>query len=215
MIVIIIGISISLYAGKRLEDRKEEQAQLRILENLQQALANDTVKLSVERDFLQRCSELFQGIQTGDVVANPDSAATHLGMMLVYTTSEVNTTTYEEMKFSSGFGLIENKELLQQIIDHYQSSLLLLTEYNSIDKHFILNRMIPFFENNFTLYSSPTLPEVGSRDEIEKLYNNPQFKNLLQTNLIFKINTVAILNAYIASADSLITAIQKEIKERS
>jgi hypothetical protein len=136
-------------------------------------------------------------------------------MMLVYTTSEVNTTTYEEMKFSSGFGLIENKELLQQIIDHYQSSLLLLTEYNSIDKHFILNRMIPFFENNFTLYSSPTLPEVGSRDEIEKLYNNPQFKNLLQTNLIFKINTVAILNAYIASADSLITAIQKEIKERS
>ena len=109
-------------------------------------------------------------------------------------------------------GIIENKELLNNIIRHYESSKLLVDECNSIDKHFILNRMIPYIENDFKWYSSKTFFDPNELPEMLAFFQQRAMRNLVQSNLIFKTNTIVTYRQYLASALELITMIDSELE---
>ena len=211
-LVIVAGITVSLYAGSRLELRNQRQEEVRILENLRDNLTADTQSIGQEIAVLTDCQRRYGYLLEDSIPFKTDSVAILFSSLLVYTTNEIRESAYEEMKHSGKMGIIENKELLNNIIRHYESSKLLVDECNSIDKHFILNRMIPYIENDFKWYSSKTFFDPNELPEMLAFFQQRAMRNLVQSNLIFKTNTIVTYRQYLASALELITMIDSELE---
>ena len=213
-LVIVAGITVSMYAGSRLELRQQRQEEVRILENLRDNLIADTISIGQELSVLNNCQRRYGYLLSNSLVESIDSVAIVFSSLLIYTTNEIRESAYEEMKHSGKMGIIENKELLNNIIRHYESSKLLVDEYNSIDKHFILNRMIPFIESSFPWYSSASFYDPAELPEILQFLQQSAMRNLVQSNLIFKTNTIVTYHQYVESAQSIITMIEAELEKR-
>ncbi len=212
-LVIVAGITVSLYAGSRLELHNQRQEEVRILENLRDNLTADTQSIGQEIAVLTDCQRRYGYLLEDSIPFKTDSVAILFSSLLVYTTNEIRESAYEEMKHSGKMGIIENKELLNNIIRHYEEEqALLVDEYNSIDKHFILNRMITYIENDFKWYSSKTFFDPNELPEMLAFFQQTAMRNLVQSNLIFKTNTIVTYRQYLASALELITMIDSELE---
>ncbi|MBC8046268.1 MAG: hypothetical protein H7Y00_05690 [Fimbriimonadaceae bacterium] len=215
VIVIIIGILISLYFSNMSTRRENKNEEKRILENLKNNLAADTVRINEALDYFKGGVYTTTQVLKRDFIFldNADSLSVYFGNMVVYVTMPLQRITFIEISQNGGAAFITNKSLLDSINLHYTQYYTFVEEYYEIDKHHILERMVPFMEDNFDLYGSRELYDPAKKEYLKTFFSRTDFRNYLTTNLIFKSNTMTLHNLYKDHAKMLINAIDEELKK--
>jgi len=125
IILVVIGILIALQINNWNENRKTRILELNILEEIQQALVQDTIVINSNLKYLidknSKSRELISHIENKD----PYIKKLDTTMMQVYYHrgyKTFNISAFDLLK-ENGFGIIKNNDLRKQITKHYNSDM--------------------------------------------------------------------------------------------
>lgn len=187
ILVIIIGISLTLLFNNWREQIIENKAETKLLESIRENLVTDTAMLEI------RLSTVNQFIGGSNQLLSPnidtfpsDSLAKFIDFVATYTKFSGTQIGYQELKQSKSSTIIKNRALLQKIILHYEQKYDLMSEWNDVDKNFVLNDMIPFLSQNFQYSDKPMFLFDDAETTLQLLKNDDYFKNMIKSGMIYK-----------------------------
>jgi len=212
IIVIFIGISISFWFEEWRENRKDREMEQKILQNLKDNLAQDTLLLGKTS---QNVNAMVNGIEKltrferdADIM---DSVSFYIDMAASYTGILINQTTYEEMKQTGNTRLIQNDTLKKAILGHYTSLIPFVKEWCEVDKTHTLTQLIPEMSAYFPVVID-TMNLVSASQKVQSL-KTPKLKYMLITNLTYKKEAAKVFKLVNANTKRLITEIDKALKQ--
>ena len=115
----------------------------------------------------------------------PDSAALYIDNFATYTLFEGHDVGYQELKQSQSSRVIQNRGLLKRIITHYEQKFPSVMEWNSIDRQFVLNEVLPFLNKNMK-YSEAQFLYDDYETTNQLLQEDDYFKNMIKSGRLFK-----------------------------
>lgn len=212
VIVIFIGISISFWFDEWRENRKNREMEHKILQNLKDNLAQDTLLLGKTarnvNAMVNGVEKLTRFERDADIM---DSVSFYIDMAASYTGILINQTTYEEMKQTGNTRLIQNDTLKKAILGHYTSLIPFVKEWCEVDKTHTLTQLIPEMSAYFPVVID-TMNLVSASQKVQSL-KTPKLKYMLITNLTYKKEAAKVLAVVNANTKRLITEIDKALKE--
>lgn len=211
--VIIIGISLTLLLNNWREHRIERKTEVKLLESIRENLVADTLTLNgrlqnmgifvhAHKQFLSPSIDTFSS----------DSILTYMDLLATYTMFQGTDVGYQELKQSKSSTTIQNRILLQKVIQHYERKYDLIKEWNDIDKSFVLNDVIPFLNQNIKYKEGPFLHN-DAESAVLLLENNDYFKNLIKSGGIYKHIVKLFYARIFADTKILIDEIDTELKK--
>lgn len=211
IIVIFLGISISFWFDEWRDDRKDRETEHKILINLKENLAQDTMVLG---GTVQNGEIFVKGINQlislkSDIA--PDSLNLFIDMAASYTGFLSNQTTYEEIKQTGHTSLIQDDTLKKAILAHYTTLVPYVNAWCEIDKNQIINHLIPEMSNHFPVVID-SLNTVSTNEKIKAL-KLLKIRNILVTNKVYKIEAMKVLNMANSNSKKLIARIDKILKK--
>ena len=148
--------------------------------------------------------------------SNPlDSLTNGYYLLNVYSIIPTTETGYFELQ-SGGLKHIRNKALADEIIKHYTIENSTWKEYNEIDKNFVLNQIIPSFNDNIPFFYNTFSEFENDEKKMEKFkrfLESDKLKNLVKTSSIFKNNQVDLYIQNLKRKKVLIEAINLELEK--
>jgi hypothetical protein len=133
ILIIVFAITVSLWfhnLSEKSHDREEARA---FLEGLAIDLANDTVQLHSDFKSYEkviRGAAYFSKVSNGEKL-NEDSLHAYSNIFYNTTRFNANISRYEALKASGKLNIIENRALLNSIINYYQQTLPFLDMLNN------------------------------------------------------------------------------------
>ena len=215
LIVIIFGISASFMLNQWRIDREDRRNEIRLLESLQANLVADTTFIGREMRFLTGGLTFYgKALASKDLSTLPqDSLGFFLTSIAAYSDFHYYDNAYHEMSSTGNSRLISSKDLRSKIFQLYNSHYQKLVEWRSIDKQFILERMIPYLEAHMPY--TVDFVFIGSAPSLERmsqmLAEDVQFKNMLKTNRLFKFSILRLYKNTRKETDSLLVDIETEL----
>lgn len=126
IVIIVFAVSISIWLhnwSEHLKDRKEEKE---FLTGLRKDLTSDTVEMASDRrtyDGLLKAYRYLREVGVGMKPVNKDSLDIFKGYFYNSTLLIPNISRFEGLKGSGKLDIIENKDLLNLILDLYQENI--------------------------------------------------------------------------------------------
>lgn len=187
IIVIIIGISLSLLFNNWRERIIENKEETKLLESIRENLVSDTIILEQRLKTINVFVDGSQQLLSPNIDTFPsDSLAKFIDFVATYTKFTGTQIGYQELKQSKSSTIIKNRKLLQNIIQHYEQKYDLMSEWNDVDKNFVLNDIIPFLSKNLRYSDRPMLLFDDSKTTLELLDNDDYFKNMIKSGMVYK-----------------------------
>lgn len=185
-----------------------------VLTSLKDNLAQDTTMILIQKKIakygIEAADKLLYYEDLSDL---EDSLDFYLDVTLSYTMLPIADVAYEELKQANVMQHIKNKELLNSIVRQHTFYYPMVKEWNDIDKNFILNRMLPYVDENFPnvdmYYYSQMLPD--RKRELHQLLQEDEFKNLVRSNKVFKSAISQILDANLNNVRALLLELEEEL----
>jgi hypothetical protein len=209
ILIIVFAVSISIWFhnwSDRLHERTEEKE---FLTGLQKDLNGDMVNLNESLQFYKyslAATDYFLRVGKG-APFNKDSVNKYDNVFFSSTDLEPHTSRYEGLKGSNSFGIIEDKELLNDIIDLHES---IFTRINNLDKYYhddISNKMVPFISSRVILSAN------GASTNGRELAQTSEMRILMMTmNGYVRGNLIEAHLAGIAKCKQIIKKIDEELK---
>jgi hypothetical protein len=209
ILIIVFAVSISIWFhnwSDRIHEREEEKE---FLTGLQKDLKGDLVNLNESLQFYRYAlagTHYFIAIGNGAPI-NKDSVNKFNNVFFSSTDLEPHTSRYEGLKGSNSFGIIENKELLNDIIDLHES---IFTRINTLDRYYhddISNKMVPFISTRVVLSAN------GASSNGKELAQTSEMRILMMTmNGYIRGNILDAHQAAIAKCNQISMEIDKELK---
>ncbi len=157
IVVIFIGISISFWFDEWRDNRKDREMERKILLNLKENLAQDTVNLGGTakggETLISGIDKLLVFKQDTDIA---DSVSFFIDMAASYLGCLTNQTTYEEIKQTGHTSLIQDDTLKKAILGHYTSLIPFVKEWCEVDKTHTMTQLIPEMSNYFPVVFDST-----------------------------------------------------------
>lgn len=194
------------------ESKKLLKAEQALLERIYYDLAEDTLALTKEfesiEDILDRGVVLleFPELKAFD----PDSLNLGLLSQLQYSYFFKTDIGYQTIKAGNASNTLRNAKLFNQIIRLYAISYRELDEYCTIDKTFVLEELIPYYNLKFPYVEDYDYSNIDRR-KLLSLMGDDHFKNLVKTNLLFKGIILKIQKRTIDDIKQVMESIQKEM----
>jgi len=208
ILIIVFAVSISIWFhnwSDEMHEKKEEKAFLTGLKtDLKGDLENLNTSLKFYKFVVAGTSYFINAGKGGPI--NKDSVNTYNSVFFSSTDLEPHTSRYEGLKGSNKFNIIENKDLLNDIIDLHES---IFTRINTLNKYYhddISNKMLPFISSRVKLS-----PE-GLSTNGEELAQSSELRLLLMTMKGYVVGN--ILDAHTAGinkCNQIIKEIDKEL----
>jgi hypothetical protein len=213
VIVIIIGITLSLFFNSLKENRAERKEEIKLLEGIHENLATDTLILD-ER--IKTVNLLLNGykqmlLPTIDTFPN-DSILRFLDFAATYMKFEGTIVGYEELKQSKGSTIIKNRLLLEKIILHYDQKYDVMTEWNGVDKGYVLNEVLPFLSQNMKFMEGEFLYN-DVETTLYLLESDDYFKNMIKSGSVYKQIIKLIYLQLKKATKELMQEIQLELQD--
>ncbi len=205
LVIIVVGIMLSFLLNEWRLGRQEQKQERVILENIRENLQEDQYLMEEEVKALHEVQRVTRRYLDLEWVPE-DSLRYYSGYLQVYSTFPFNNLAYREMEQTGESKFIRNRELLKQIISHYEKDYFAIKEYNEVDKRLILDRIMPYIDHHFPNRSRLLIPENE-----EQLRASP-FQNLVRNNFYFKAVQIQLYQAQMAKMDSLIRQIERELE---
>jgi hypothetical protein len=204
--LVVIGILIALQVNNWNEDYKNQKRELSYLNNFQQDLEADSIRLFELKNDLEKAAHskrVFLDFKEGRISAQ-DSLKYHFSNQYnIANYFTPNSTTLDELKNSGGLVLISNKTLRRQLVSLYNN-------YEDLSGKLKLgsekNQLISRFVSEFTDdINNPT------DEEIMMLLNNRYFINQSRLNYLYT-QSEAAARAYYQCLGTLVL-IRKELNK--
>ena len=213
IVIIFFGISISFWFDECRDNRKDREMEQKILLNLKENLAQDTLMLGgmtkIGETFVNGIDRLIVFKKESEVA---DTLNVLIDMAASYLTYHANLTTYEEIKQTGQTRLIQDDTLKKAILGHYTSLIPYLNEWSDVDKTHTMTQLIPEMSNYFPVVIDKT--NMVSTSEKVKALKTPKLRHLLLTNLAYKKETVKALVFANTNSKRLIAKIDKVLKSK-
>lgn len=158
--IIFLAITISFLFERWRENQMDKKLEKEFFEGLNTDLNEDLKELKSDSATYMLVAYSFNYMLKYDVKTNPhpDSLEKY-GHWIFNTTGLIpNTSRIDALKFSGKIGVIENKTLLDKILNLYQEDIPSLLIETSSFSDFKLKQLQPFFDQNI-LYSNGILSE--------------------------------------------------------
>lgn len=183
ILVLIIGISLSLFFNDWRAEQIDRKTEKHILQSIQENLIADTIMLDVGLKQLDFIIKGHKKMLAGEV--EKDSSARYIDNFATYTMFKGQDVGYQELKQSQSSRIIQNRDLLKKIIAHYEQKLLAISEWGDIDEQFVLEEVLPFLNKNMT-YSESNFLYDDYETTKRLLLNDNYFKNMIKSGRLFK-----------------------------
>ena len=152
VLIITFAISLSVWLHNWSDELHEHREEKEFLTGLRKDLQGDLENVRDSRDLYLKASRGFRYFTTvsNGTPLSPDSADHYNGVFFNTTDLDPHTSRYEGLKGSGKFGVIENKQLLNDIIDFHEST---IHRVDELDHYYVqfLQRPANFFETHAQL----------------------------------------------------------------
>jgi hypothetical protein len=205
IIVFAVSLSISFHNwSEKRHDRHEEHA---FLEGLRTDLTNDIREMQSDSTTYQRLlrgTVYFTKVAYGEPL-NKDSLDEYNFMFFNTTYFSPNISRFEGLRASGKLSIIENKELLDNILDLYQENIPLINMLNNWFNTYKMDEVAPLLDRQLKLGKDGT--DEGNWQELLQTH---ELQNVLRRAL----NTDEIVTAYgsgIKTARIILAKIDEEL----
>lgn len=213
IIVIIIGITLSLFFNNLKENKAERKEEIKLLESIHENLATDTMILDTRLQTLDIFLHGYEQMLLPTIDTFPkDSITLFLDFAATYTKFQGTMVGYEELKQSKSSAIIKNRLLLQKIILHYDQKYDLMTEWNEVDKGYVLNDMLPFLSKNMKFVEGKFLYN-DVETTLQLLKSDHHFKNMIKSGSVYKQIIKIIYIQLKEATKDLMQEIELELEE--
>jgi hypothetical protein len=186
ILVIIIGITLSLFFNNLKESNAERKEEIKLLASIHENLATDTATLDTRLKTLDIFLHGYKQILSPEIDTFPnDSIVLFLDFVATYTKFQGMLVGYEELKQSKSSTIIKNRLLLEKIMLHYDQKYDLMAEWNEIDKGYVLDDMLPFLSQNMKYMEGEFLYN-DVETTLQLLKSDDYFKNMIKSGSVFK-----------------------------
>ena len=207
--IIVFAVSLSIWFHNWSDSLHEHKEEREFLVGLQKDIHVDLE--NAERSRAYYATELkelryFQRVGAGEPL-NPDSMRTYIFAFFSNTSLEAQISRYEGLKGSGKFGIIENKELLNNIIDLHEGT---FKHVQLLDGYYIdyTVRMGTFIQSHGQL--SQTNDNITNLQELLRM---PEMRFQLVYGVSFiTSNLLSAHDSCIAQCHQLINQIDKELQ---
>jgi len=216
IVLVVIGILIALQINNWNENRKEQNVELRILEeikaNLETTLSNFKSDTLYNTKTLAYYRKINQYIEK-DLPYNTelDSAFAAIGL---FSSPYMINTAYNTL-LGKGIDLIKNRSLKEKIASLYEvEAMSLLVDVDKAEWSLLDNILYPFVSKHIKRVDTTSL-NIARPNDFEVLKHNDEFINILGLMIRERRKNIQIYRMSMLSIQSLIQAIDDELKARS
>jgi len=227
LIVIVAGISISLFFDELAEDYKKNRLEVYYLQSLIENLQEDSIRLKEAIGFMGKvndaCDVLFQNyLVQNRIQITPTSLANSHTILLQHTIFAANQSVYEELKSTGSFITIKNKSLKNAIFNYYGATVNIKTNDISAD-NVVTNYVYPRLNDNYTLGKLATLDtsifhiDQATLNISDKIDDRSNQNEIINATVIRKGINAAQKDAYVKLSKSnqdLMSSIRKVLSEK-
>ena len=187
LLVVVLGISASFALEEWRGNRENRRVERRAWAGVAANLATDTLYLSRRAAQLEMMIGAYDALIAGRAPA--DSIESYMDLAISYVNFVRTDFAYEELRQSSSARQVRNGALLERMSRMYTAEYALAAEWESINRDFVVDRMIPYLEAEAPapyVTTSQATVAVGLARAHAALAGAPRFRNLLATNRFFK-----------------------------
>jgi len=203
ILIIVFAVSLSIWLHSWSEKRHERKEAAVFLKGLNTDLGNDLAQLKSDQRSYQNVQEgaaYFLKVSNGDSL-NRDSLERYMKLFYNTTFFQVNGSRYQALKASGKLNIIENKILLDNMINFYEQDVVYINMLN----------------NNFNSYKTSKLGEFLDDNVIVGTDGKNNWAAILKNNRIrnalLRVSTAQeVINAY-TLAEKHVEKIQELITE--
>ena len=216
LIVLFIGITASLAANEWRQAIGRRGEERRALIGLRDDLRSDSAyldgRLKVSAGMVAAYGRLLAPPADGPPV---DSVDVFMDAAITYLTFARRDNTYEELKQTGRTDLIGNEVLRGMVINLYNRVYLNATEWDAINRQFVLERMIPYLDQEGPYVESAF--EDGAATGFAAVYaavrSDDRFRNLMRTNRLFKEAQRSVYQLVQREVSHVLAAVEEELGE--
>ncbi len=152
LLVVFLGVSAGFILNNLREGQKDRKLEQRYIESFIQDIDSNIVSLKeiINEDTLMQESLNRRLKVLGSADIPQDSINQIISMILSVSYLDLQTSTFEDIKFSGNLNLLRNYELKGKIVSHYD----LLDVAKYVDghyNHFFSETMLPYLLENYSL----------------------------------------------------------------
>jgi hypothetical protein len=207
IVIIVFAVSLSIWLhnwSEGLKDRKEEKE---FLSGLKKDLQSDTAEMGRDRQSYVNCLNgyrYYRRVSYGEAL-NPDSLKQYNSIFFSITLLIPNVSRFEGLKGSGKLDIIEDKELLNHILDLYQEE---IPHVNFLNQYYNESRTTAV--SNY-ITSHVLLNDKDSITNILEMLRQPEM-HVYILNGESAVQNIAAYNACIAKSVQVMGEIDKSLK---
>ena len=218
LIILILGISLSFILNEYRVQKQEEKKESELLTSFRDNLILDSLALHLQMKLQDVRKESAQSL----LKLTPDSEFTdsinyHMIILLNYGGFYPADITYQEMRSLGNSRLIQNTELLNEVIQLYETDYDLVSEWASLDKTFMTTELLPYVHEAFPFarqFQFSRLPDRKKRDFMRVLTGD-RSKNLIQNTEVTMLGSKVIFERVQGEIRKIIDLLNDELGDES
>ena len=202
LLVVVLGVTISLGLDEWRTRRADARRADELVQRLRADLRTDLGELDGALDRTGQMIAAYRRLLASDAASLPDdSLDRYVDLAVSYTLFLPHDEAYEGMRQTGASALLDG-DVRADVIRLYTRTYGRATEWDEINRQFVLERMIPYFETEAPETDSEAVGAtwIGLADAFRAVQSDPQFRNLLRTNALFKGAQQAVYDSTRAAA---------------
>jgi hypothetical protein len=218
LIILILGISLSFLLNEWRVNSAEKKMEKELLTQFRDNLILDSLSLSVQVESLEaRTKAARHLLAIEENTAYNDTTARNLILMLNFGGFYPTDITYQEMRSLGNSRLIKDKELLQEMIQLYESDYDLVAEWANTDRAFLLNDLMPYVNRTlpFARQFRYNTMSAAKKRQLMKLLMADETRYLLQYGEILKMGNKQVYAKALQEVRRIIEMLNEELPEES
>jgi hypothetical protein len=214
LVVLFVGITASLAANEWRQAIGRRDEERRALIGLRDDLRSDSAYLDGRLKVADGMIAAYGRLLAPAADAPPaDSVDLYMDAAISYLTFARRDNTYEALKQTGRTDLIGDEVLRGMVINLYNRVYLNATEWDAINRQFVLERMIPYLDQEGPYVESAfdDGTATGFAAVYAAVHADDRFRNLMRTNRLFKEAQRSVYQLVQREVSHVLTAVEAEL----
>ena len=216
LLILVIGITLSFWLNDWREGKAEQNLEFDTLSQFRENMKNDSSVMSQNIELLATYVKTYSDLLLLEKNSlYQDSLSAKLVLVMSYFNFRPVDITYQEMQGLGNSRIIQDKALLNGIVELYNGVYGGLKEYLSADKNFNLNLMMPFITKNlpYAINFDFSSFSPAEKRRLMSVITSDEMKHLIQLDLVFKSASKVQFELCLNSVSELLRKIDNELAE--
>lgn len=218
LLILVLGISLSFLLNEWRIESSERKVEMELLTQFRDNLILDSMSLSAQVNSLELRMKAAQNLLMIDKnTVYSDTTARNLIFIMNFGGFYPTDITYQEMRSLGNSRLISNKELLQEMIQLYESDYDLVAEWANTDRSFVLNDLLPYMNRELPFargLNFGAMP-LAKKRQLMKVLMEDETRYLAQYSEIMKIGNTQVFQRALGEVRRIIGMLNEELPEES